>query len=121
MKNLLTKKDIVFLICLVIIGFAFSLISYFTSKGETALVRVDGEVVEEISLTEAGYYENTFNGVTVVRENSEVYIKASTCSDKVCVRSGHLSKSGESAVCAPNKVSVEIVGNKKNVPDAITG
>lgn len=121
MKKLLTKKDVIFIVCLVVIGFAFALISHFTSKGETAAVRVDGEIVEKIDLTDTEYYEKTFNGVTVVRENGEVYIKSSTCPDKVCVRAGKLQKSGESAICVPNRVSVEIVSEKSNNVDALTG
>lgn len=120
MKKLLTKKDIIFIICLVAIGFAFSMISYFSAKGEAAVVRYNGETVEKIDLS-AEYYERKINGVTVVCEDGSVYIKDSSCPDKVCVRSGKLSNSGESAVCVPNKVSVEIVGKSEKMPDAITG
>jgi len=54
-------------------------------------------------------------GVTVVIENGCVYVSDSDCDDKICVNTGRISRSGQSVVCLPKKVSVRIV----NVEDDI--
>lgn len=120
MKKLITKKDFIILAVVLAAGITGIILMSSADKGKTAIIKVDGEVVEIISL-DGEYLEKEINGVMVCRENGEIYVKDSTCPDKVCVRSGKLSKSGESAVCAPNKVSVEINGKSESLPDAVTG
>lgn len=120
MKKLLTKKDLIILAVVSLVGIAGILWMNSADKGQNAVVEYDGQVVEVIPL-EGEYYETSVNGVTICRENGKVYVRESSCFDKVCVRSGELSKSGESAVCAPNRVSVRISGEKESSPDAITG
>jgi len=53
--------------------------------------------------------ELTDSGKNVlVIENGEASIKSATCPDKICVSHRKISKSGETIVCLPNKVVVEI-------------
>ena len=119
MRKLLTKTDIV--IVLLLICTAVILIFFcFGNKGQKAVVKYNGKTVGEIDLSDSSYYEITVNNVHIVRENGEVYVKDSTCPDRVCVRTGHISKTGESAVCVPNRVSVTVTGGKKG-PQAVTG
>ncbi len=87
--------------------------------GKTATIKVDGEVAETVLLDSD--YENTVNGVSIAVQNGEIFVKDSNCSDKVCSRSGKISKSGESIICAPNRVSIEIDGENDNLPDAVVG
>lgn len=119
MKRLITKKDILLIAAIVLAGAALAVISAFGENGESAVIRLDGEIVEEIPL-KGEYYETEINNVTVCRDSGEVYVKESSCSDKTCMRAGRLKKSGDCAVCAPNRVSVEIKG-EKNTAHAITG
>lgn len=120
MKRLITKKDLIFLGVLLAAGIALALIRLTGNTGTSARVTYDGETVEEISL-DGDYYEIEVNGVTVCRENGVVYVADSSCGDKICVRSGKLTKSGDCAVCAPNRVSVEVIGPDGKKPDALTG
>ncbi len=120
MKKLITKKDILLIITLTALGMIMGFSTFQRAQGETAVVRFNGEVAEEISLN-GDYYETEINSVTICRENGKVFIKNSSCPDKLCMRGKGLSKSGDTAVCVPNKVTVEIRGGKSKVPDAITG
>ena len=45
---------------------------------------------------------------TVVIKDGLVYMSDATCKNQVCVNTGKISKKGESIVCLPNKVIVEI-------------
>ena len=118
MKKLITKKDLILLVVVLLLGVAGIFLMSSANKGTIAQIKVDGKIVETISLNDE-YIEKDINGVTVCCENGEIYVKESSCPDKVCVRSGRISKSGEGIICAPNRVAVEISG--KNQLDALTG
>lgn len=49
--------------------------------------------------------------VTVRAENGSVWIESSDCSDKICVKSGKITRAGEAVVCAPAKVAVMITSS----------
>lgn len=119
MKKLFTKTDLIIALAVLVLGFALLLFLKLTPQGETAVITAEGR--EEIKIPLSGEYEKIkVNGVVICRENGEIYIKSSDCRDKICQRSGHLSKKGETAVCAPNRVAVRIYGRDKNAPQAVT-
>ena len=119
MKKLITKKDFILVLIVLVVGFASLILINSSDKGKTATIKVDGEIVETISLYEDNLMQ--VNGVEISCENGEICVTESTCSDKVCMRSGKISKAGEGIICAPNRVSIEIDGEKINSPDAMTG
>lgn len=43
-------------------------------------------------------------------EGRKARILESNCPDKICVKTGYISKAGESIICLPHKVIVEITG-----------
>lgn len=118
MKKLITKKDFILVIIVLVVGLAGIILVNSTDKGKTAIIKVDGKEFETILLQNDTLIK--VNGVEIVVENGEIYVADSTCSDKVCIRSGRISKSGEGIICAPNRVSIEIDG-KSDLPDAMTG
>ncbi len=120
MKKLVTKKDFVLLVVLLIVGFAGVFLANFQGDGKTAVIKVDGKVVQEISL-QGEKFELEIDGVTICRENGEVFVTSSNCSDKICVHTDKISKAGEGIICAPNRVAIEIDGKSDSLPDAITG
>ena len=119
MKKLITKKDFILLFVVLLVGVVGIILMNSADNGKSAEIIVDGVTQEVISLDEA--FEKQINGVVVCCENGEIYIKESDCPDKVCVRSGRISKSGESIICAPNRVAIKISGENGKLPDAMTG
>ncbi|HHV42576.1 MAG TPA: hypothetical protein GXX72_07025 [Clostridiaceae bacterium] len=50
----------------------------------------------------------------------EIAFVVSSCPDKICIKSGKLSGTGEWAACLPNRVLLRIIGNdSEQNPDAI--
>lgn len=120
MKKLFTKVDLIIIAVVLIVG--VGLIAFMPKgEGKTAVIRVDGKEYKQIDLTNKSRQEISVNGVVIISENGEIYVSDSTCPDKICVRAGHLKNEGQSAVCAPNRVSVEVTGKSKNTPWAVTG
>ncbi|RKX99774.1 MAG: hypothetical protein DRP54_06640 [Spirochaetes bacterium] len=59
-------------------------------------------------------------GYTIIRiENGEVWVEASPCPEKICIKTGKISRVGQQVVCLPNRVFIEINGGISEV-DAVS-
>ena len=101
----------------------FLIINFVVKKdGITAAVKVDGNIVymlpldKNASVTVEGYQGGSN---TVVIENGTVYMKDADCPDKLCEKTGKISKNGETIVCLPHRVVVEIQGGEGNVDSLV--
>jgi len=56
---------------------------------------------------------------TVIIRDGQVWIQDSPCREKICIKMGKIKRPGEQAVCLPNRVIIEIEGNRKSI-DAVT-
>lgn len=118
------KRDIILIATLIIVCAAVFLIINFVVKkdGITAVVKVDGNIVymlpldKNASVTVEGYQGGSN---TVVIENGTVYMKDADCPDKLCEKTGKISKNGETIVCLPHRVVVEIQGGEGNVDSLV--
>lgn len=103
----MTKKDTALILSL-FVAFAAVLIfrSAFFKNGRYVTITEGSTETGKYSI----YSEKriALEGNEIVIENGYVYMKAATCPDKVCVRSGKISKKGEQIICLPNKVIVRI-------------
>ena len=101
------KKDIILIAAFVVIN------HYVKKDGAFVQIKVDGQVVNTIpvnqneTLTIEGYQGGS-NIVTI--ENGGVTMTDADCPDKLCVKTGRISKTGETIVCLPHRVVVEIIG-----------
>lgn len=100
--------DIVIIALISAAAVVLSLTGFATgSAGDMAKVTFDGK-------TE--YYELSsdrtikLDTLTVVIEDGCVYVCDSECSDKICERSGKISRVNQSIVCLPAGVIVTVVG-----------
>ena len=84
-------------------------------NAEKALVRRGGSVFAELDLSRNRRIEVPGPlGTTVIAvEKRRVRVVADPGPHQYCVRQGWLERAGEIAICAPNEVSVQIVGNGK--------
>ncbi|GAA0340060.1 NusG domain II-containing protein [Oceanobacillus sp. FSL W7-1293] len=90
-----------------------------------AVITVDNEIVEEIQLTgntetreiEIEISDHDNNIIEV--DNERIHIKSATCSDQICVRTGYISRPGQTIVCLPHKLVVEIQSDSGETEDMI--
>jgi len=73
------------------------------------------EAETEALTGEAGAYNLFICG------NGEIRMLRSSCPDLICVHHKAVSKSGESIICLPHKLSLEILGAQETEFDGITG
>lgn len=106
---------IIGLICIALIIWVFTQRSVKNNSTSYAEVLFNGTVVERLPLDS--------NKIYTLPQNKQVKLEVqdgscgfihSDCPDKVCVNTGFLNKSGQSAACLPNKVAVRIVVDKLN-------
>ena len=135
--NMIKRLDVVVVIALIILSFLpFVFFGYFQSDAEkksndedsdmvrVAIISSETHEVKRIVLTgnegiETFDVESSDGGVNTVEvHNDKIRIKSANCGDQVCVYTGYVSKPGETIVCLPNQVIVEIVSMGADEVDA---
>lgn len=82
----------------------------------------DGEIVQTVKLTDAADEQIVIEGTVtnhIEITADGVRFAESNCPDQVCVRSGLLTRAGQSAVCLPNRVIVRLTGAAAPEVDAV--
>ena len=81
------------------------------ADAEIFTVSVNGEERDYSLKNDTSFtVESEGHVLTVVCKDGQVFVESSDCTDQVCVGSGVISKPSEIIVCAPAKVSIEIIG-----------
>ena len=103
-----------------VIAGIFFLWQSFNSESLTAVITVDGEVVQTVNLSakeEKIIIPDTQPKVKIVAENGKIRFDYAECEDKLCVSCGNLEKKGDTAVCLPSKTVITVAGSDV---DAVT-
>ena len=81
-------------------------------RGDTAVIRAAGKVVQTAALTHAQTFSvNGPLGTTQIEiEPGRARVAADPSPRQLCVKQGWLTLSGQAALCLPNQVSLEIRG-----------
>ena len=120
----ITKNDLV-LIGAFLAGFIAICGMLFVSKksGMLVVVSVDSVKTASFSLSEDIEYEiKGYDGGTnlLIIKDGEAYLIDSSCPDHLCEHMGKISKVGQSIICLPNRVVVEVIGDEKEEFDTIS-
>ncbi len=120
MKKIM-KNDILLVgILLLISAVGFLLRHVLGEEGKTAVVRLNGEIAARYSLeTEGTFPLNGGSNVLVIRDGC-AFMESADCPDRICVRQGRISRTGEVITCLPNRLTVTVEGASEEV-DMISG
>lgn len=113
----LRKADLLLLAAALVFGAVLAAVLLLRSPGGTVQVRVAGAVTAGYPLDrDASYTITGANGGTnlLVIEDGAARIEEASCPDGVCVHTGRIRRNGQSIVCLPNQVVVEIVSETEN-------
>lgn len=108
--RLFRKNDLILL--LVAVLFALSLLAFtliFSKTGDSVSVIIDGKETaiypldEDLSTVISSDGENT-----LVIKDGKAFIENADCPDKICVSTHSISKKGQTIVCLPHKLVIEI-------------
>jgi hypothetical protein len=111
------KADLLLLGGILAVGAVLGLVLLLTRHSGTQVqVRVDGMVVANYALSQNRTYEiEGVDGGTnlLVIENGEAWVEEASCPDGLCQNMGKISQNGQSVICLPNKVVVEICSGEE--------
>lgn len=101
---------------------SFPVIKHFQHEGKVVVIEVDGKLVGNFSLEEDRFIpvDGKLGTTKVEIVGNGVRVLDSPCPHKLCVKSGTISKSGETLVCLPNGVVIRIEGGEKPSVDAVS-
>lgn len=108
------RTDIKLILAILVIAIIWILLSGLLGKaGSEAVVYVDG--AEQARYPLAVENEITVGGTnTFVIRQGQVQMIEAKCPDQICVHHKPVSKSGETIVCLPNKIVIEIEGGESS-------
>ncbi len=98
----------------------FAAFRLFGGEGAYAVVTVDGRETGRYPLSESGRFELNGGSNILVIEDGAARVTEANCPDKLCVRQGAISRSGETIVCLPNRLVVTVVGAEDRGVDAVS-
>lgn len=123
------KWDIIVIVFLIVLSFIPELIFGVALgknySGTYAEITIEGKLYKTVALSEhRGQDEiniKTKYGYNIVKiKDQSIAIIDADCKDKICIKEGYVSKPGQSLVCLPHKVMVQIKGkSSKDYKDDI--
>jgi hypothetical protein len=120
----------IFLFALLIIGL-ISLQSYVRGRGTPEImIEAAGVPAADMSGEQQWIYPldadetvrvpGPLGDTVVVIQDGTVEVVSSPCPQKICIKTGRISKPGQWIACLPNRVFISIRGREKEQPDAIS-
>ena len=113
---MIKKADIVLFFVLLAVGLAISWASLNSGQaGDKVRISVGGETYGVYDLAQDRTIQVRQNGHTnnIIIEGGHVSMASSDCANQVCVNTGAIYLAGDSIVCLPNRVMVEILSESK--------
>lgn len=89
-----------------------------TEQDLMAIISVDGQVVEEIILKDDQrsetfvFKDNQGHENIIFRDGENVSMLDANCTDRLCVRQSTIHQEGQTIVCLPHKLLIEIKSDK---------
>jgi len=124
-KYIIKKGDIYIIAAVLFLTLVSIIVPGIFSAGNNirpkAVIIQDNKVIKEINLEKIdkaerfeirGYYN-----ITVLMEQGRIRFEEADCPDKLCVKTGWLSKPGDTAICLPARVIIKIEGEKEDNED----
>ena len=118
-KKVFNKFDIIIIVFLFVLSFTPEIILGANMKKNYdityAEITIGGELYKKVALTghdkkEVIEVETKWGNNIIVFEDEKVAVVDADCSDKVCLNQGFIFKPGQSIVCLPHRLMVQVVG-----------
>lgn len=125
---MIKKLDIIIIVVLLLLSFVPTIIlGTLNNKDFNAIyaeVSVASKVIEKIYFKdlekEESFTIETEYGKNIIHASKEgLYMEDADCPDGVCLRDGMITKVGQSLVCLPHKLIIEIKGEMVEDDDDI--
>ena len=116
MKKIINKNDLILIGVLLVGAILIAGALFMTRKqGKTVVVSVDSKEVASFPLDKDVEYEiEGYEGGRnfLVIKDGIAYMSDASCPDHLCMHMGQIKDAGQSIICLPNRVVIEIKGGK---------
>lgn len=117
------KKDLILICSVLVLAAAFWLIPravgiFGNSEAQKLRITVSGKEYGVYSLDEDQVIKIGDTNVCEIKDNKVTMISAE-CPDQLCIHQGPIRLQGETIVCLPNKVVLEVTGMKQTDEEAL--
>ena len=128
-QKFIRKADIILILVIALAAAVIFLPKYISGKNAnsiTAEIMQNNKVVKTVDLSSVKKaYEINLDSdpaVIIKVEPGCIYYSHSDCHDQICVRTGRLTKVGDTAACVPSRTLIKLVSGKKDAsaPDILT-
>lgn len=118
------KKDFILIAVIIVTAAVSAILIAFARRtaGASVCVTIDGVLYGEYSLSEeqSVLIDEKLGFNRIVIENDSVYMADADCPDKYCMEYKPISRGGETIICLPHKLVVEVTGTRDaQQPDVI--
>lgn len=126
--RIIKPGDLLLIVVLLIISFLPFGIFYLQSQSDgdrIAVISLDGENIETVNLSTNPNHDifniETASGETntIAVSDGALRISSATCPDQVCVRTGFIEHAGETIVCLPHRLVIEIKAESEDPPQDV--
>jgi hypothetical protein len=120
----LTTADRILIVVLILFAItSLFFVSFLQTKGDIVQIFLNNQMKYQYKLTDEKnlIIKNQEGFIQIVVKDKKVWVDDSSCPAKICKKMGKISKTGQTIVCVPNKIFIQIIGkNKEKYIDAIT-
>lgn len=115
------RNDVILVTVILVIAVTVLLFINATKvQGNRVVVKINGVEAQSYALSENTEFEiktgkNNENSNIVVIENGKVRVTEADCPDGICKEYRPISYVGETIICLPHKVVIEIVGDNTDM------
>lgn len=122
--KLLKPYDFLLILLTLVMALLPSIISYHYYRSQStgdiiAIVKIDGKTVDQFVLDPtSGHEEKTYyphdNQYNIIeKDNDRIRVKEDNSPDQIAVRTGWISEPGQTSICLPHGLIIEIQGIKE--------
>ena len=119
------RNDCILILIIVLLAGGFWLVQYLNAAQKEAVLRIyqNGELTGEYDLSQPRTIpvtgmEDSYNLVLI--EDGTVRVTDADCPDQLCMKQRSISKNGESIICLPHKLVLQIYAKEEGTLDAVT-
>lgn len=127
-NSLLRPWDGIIVVILLLLSFAPVVVFSLTRSNnptQEAVLSVDGQEIKSFDLSDQSQsytyrYEDKDGDYNLIEvKGDRIRIKEADCGDQICVRRGWIDQSGETIVCLPHKLVIEIKSSDGGEPGSV--
>ena len=116
------RADLVLALVVIAVSLILLALLYQRQDGQRVVILIDGKATAEydLSVNRTVTIKTADGGENILAiQDGSCYMKEANCPDHICVREGHSHRKGQSIICLPHHLVVQIEGGKENGVDAV--